>query len=208
VVERPDRVRIWAAQLAANDFPPICAWTGRPAETWRRYRFTTPPAWTYALLILVCLGGLGIIVYAVIVSIVSNRASGFLPLTKTSKRTVDLAVSTPLALLGAWIFLWVAAAVVGIVASDPAMQTVAWVMFWLGTLSLAAGVIGRLVVTPLVGPRATVMEQMPGQYDKLVELKRVHPAFVAAINARHLDRAAQYAAIPPPPSPPLAPASN
>ena len=52
---RPDRVQIWASQLAANDFPPVCAMTGRPAETWRKFRFATPPDWAYALLALVVL---------------------------------------------------------------------------------------------------------------------------------------------------------
>jgi len=208
VVERLDRVRIWSAQLAANDFPPICAWTGRPAETWRKFRFTTAPAWTYVLLILVCIGGLGVIIYAIVVSFVSNRARGFLPLTRTSKRTVDLVTWTPLALLGAWLVLWFAALVVGGAATDPGQQTTAWVLFWIGTLGMVAGLIGRLVVMPLVGPRATVMEQLPGQYDKLVELRRVHPAFVAAVNAMHQSRAAHYAAQSSDSSLPLQPNSN
>lgn|GEM_PF-2904422 len=33
----PSGVAIWASQLAANDFPPVCAMTGRPAETWREF---------------------------------------------------------------------------------------------------------------------------------------------------------------------------
>ncbi|MFI5283666.1 MAG: hypothetical protein ACHQ0J_11145 [Candidatus Dormibacterales bacterium] len=182
--------------------------TGATPETWRKFRFTTAPAWTYVLLILVCLGGLGVIVYAIVASLVSNRATGFLPLTKTSKRTVDLVTWTPLALLGAWLVLWFAALLVGCPATDPGQQTTAWVLFWMGTLCMLAGLIGRLVVMPLVSPRATVMEQLPGQYDKLVELKRVHPAFVAAVNAMHQSRAAQYAAASSAASLPLQPNSN
>ena len=56
MINRPDRIQIWASQLAANDFPPVCAMTGRPAETWRKFRFATPPDWAYALLALVVLG--------------------------------------------------------------------------------------------------------------------------------------------------------
>jgi hypothetical protein len=57
----------------------------------------------------------------------------------------------------------------------------------------------------LVGPRGKVMEQQPGYYDKLVELRKVHPNFVAAVNQVHQARATQYVSmqarpdLPPPP---------
>jgi hypothetical protein len=58
---------------------------------------------------------------------------------------------------------------------------------------------------PLVSPRAKVIVQ-PGYYDKLVEIRNVHPAFVAAVIQAHQARAAQYVAAPlqaaPPPLPP------
>ena len=111
-----DRVQVWASQLAANDFPPVCAVTGAPVETWRKFRFSTPPPWAYAFLGLIALG-------------------------------------------------------------------------------------------PLVSIRAKVTMQ-PGYYDKLVELRNVHPAFVAAVNQMHQARMAQQAAMQPPANIPLPPESK
>lgn len=205
MVTRVDRVQIWASQLAANDFPPICAMTGRPAETWRRFRFATPPAWAYALLVLACLGGIGLIGFAIVMSAIAQRASGYLPLTLSSRRTVNLAFWGPLALLGLAFSLWAAAAIIGLPTSDPTLNTIGAVLFWIGLVVFSCGLVGRLVITPLVGPRAKVREQQPGQYDRLVELRNVHPAFVAAVNQLHQARAAGYAAIPQAPTPPLSP---
>jgi hypothetical protein len=67
-------------------------------------------------------------------------------------------------------------------------------MVILSLVTLFAGIVGLLVVRPLIGPRATVMERQSAQFDRLVELRRVHPVFVAAVNQIHQARAAQYAA--------------
>src|SRR5260221_2481988 len=111
MVNRSDRVQIWASQLAANNFPPICAMTGPPAETWHKFRFSTPPPWAYALLVLVVFGGLGLIVGAIVMSAVAQKARGFLPLTRNSSRLVWLAVWIPAASssgllrFGSWLLL-------------------------------------------------------------------------------------------------------
>jgi hypothetical protein len=360
MVIRPDRVTIWASQLAANDFPPVCAMTGHPAQVWRKFKFSTPPSWTYALLILVCLGGIGIILYAVVTTIVAQRASGFLPLTLSSRRTVTVWTWVPLVLIVLCVPVWIAAGVAAAVApsgpgqgnaglvyttwvadsgatggpepgfkprltglsgldvasasaaldpngngwivnvvftprgadllakltrdsvaacpgdantdsnavcaqrhltmwigltqsdidawgdplyanrisrpfgsggdlvSDPIVLTeidggqtqisfgldqqsaqhlatvvspgattndvasgVAVILFFVGVVSLLAGLIGRLLVAPLVLPRARVMEIQPGQYDRLVELRNVNPAFVAAVHQLQAARMAQ-----------------
>ena len=135
------KVRVWASQLWANDFPPVCAMTGRPAETWKKFKFATPPDWTYALLI-------------------------------------------------AWPICWLVAL---ITAGDPNASgtTGAWV--WLGIFFLLAGMIGRLVVTRFVSPRAKVMELAPGHFDRIVELRNVHPLFVAAVLQRQQAQASQHA---------------
>ncbi len=83
-------LQIWASQLAANDFPPVCAMTGAPVETWRKFRFSTPPPWAYALLVLIVLGLLGLIIAAAVMSAVAVKASGFLPLTRRSSRVIEL----------------------------------------------------------------------------------------------------------------------
>ncbi len=208
MTNRPDRVQIWAAQLAANDFPPICAMTGRPAETWRRFRFATPPPWAYALLALACLGGIGIIGYAIVMAAIAQRAAGYLPLTRAGRRTVNLTFWGPLALLGSALAIWVAAAIIGLPTNDPALNTIGAVLFWIGLLVFMFGLIGRLVITPLVGPRAKVREQLPGQYDKVVELRNVNPAFVAAVRQAHQARSGLYATIPQTSGPPLLPGTN
>ncbi len=186
------KVQVWASQLWANDFPPVCAMTGRSAETWKKFKFATPPDWTYALLILVCLGGLGFIAFTIVVAVVSQRASGFLPLTRSSGRTVTLAFWIPLTLLIAWPVFWALAATLAFSSNDPTASAIAGVSFWLGVLFLVAGLIGRLVVTPLISPRAKVRELAPGQIDRIVELRNVHPLFVAAVLQRQQASASQY----------------
>jgi len=193
IVAPPDRVQVWASQLGANDFPPVCAMSGQPAETWRKFRFATPPTWAYALLVLVCIGGLGIILYAVVITLVSQKAAGFLPLTRSSSRTVALAIWVPAGLLIGWVVLWVLAAAIGLPSSDSTALTIAAIMFWVGLLLLIAGLVGRLLVMRLVCPRGKVMEPQPGQLDKLVELQNVNPAFVAAVHQLHAARLAQTA---------------
>jgi hypothetical protein len=182
------KVQIWASQLWANDFPPICAMTGRPAETWKKFKFATPPDWTYALLVLTCLGGLGFIAFTIVVAAVSERASGFLPLTRSSSRIVTFTFWIPLALLIAWPIAWVVAL---ITAGDPNASAATGGFVWLGIFFLLGGMIGRLVVTRFVAPRAKVMELAPGQFDRIVELRNVHPAFVAAVLQRQQARALQ-----------------
>ncbi|HEY4889680.1 MAG TPA: hypothetical protein VIJ58_14060 [Candidatus Dormibacteraeota bacterium] len=201
-----DRVRVWAAQLAANDFPPTCAMTGAPAETWRKFQFSTAPAWAYLLLLLVC-SGVGVLISLLIMYLVSRRASGYLPLTKASSRRIALASWIPGGLVIGTIAIWVLAAIVGNSSNNATTGAVAAVLVILSLLTLLAGFVGLLVVRPLIGPRGTVMEQQPGQFDRVVELRRVHPAFVAAVNQLHQARAAQYAAMQPAQGVPLPPGS-
>jgi len=194
VITRDDRIQIWGSQLAANDFPPVCAMSGRPAEAWRRFKFATPPQWAYALLVLICLGGIGLIAYAVVISAVSQRASGFLPLTRSSRRTVELAIWVPVGLIIAWAALWGVAAVIAFATTDNSLVTLAGICFWIGLLLMIAGLVGRLVITRLVIPQAKVMEAQPGYFDKLVELRNVHPNFVRALREQQVARLAQSTA--------------
>jgi hypothetical protein len=159
--------------------------TGRPAETWRKFTFSTAPAWSYALLVLVCFGALGLILAAVIVYAVSERATGHLPLTRESSRKVGVSVWTPIGLIVASPVLWI----VAFITSSPD-NSLFPIFFLLGTIALILGLIGRLVITRLVGPRGNVRPAQPGFYDRLVELDNVHPAFVAAANAMYQGRVA------------------
>ena len=195
---RADRVYVWASQLAANDFPPVCAMTGAPAQTWRKFRFASPPPWAYALYVLVLCGGIGLFLGAILIAAVALRAGGFLPLTRASSRQVTLATWVPVGLIvGSFAldFAVVFGAVGQVDAADPNATTVAGIVLLVGLLMLVAGLAGRLVVTPLVCPRGKVTMQ-PGYYDRLVEIRNVHPAFVAAVNQVQHVRMAQSLQVP------------
>jgi Na+-transporting methylmalonyl-CoA/oxaloacetate decarboxylase gamma subunit len=186
VISRPDRVQVWAAQLAANDFPPVCALTGAPAETWRKFRFRSSPPWAYLL-------------GAMVAALVAEKASGFLPLTRSSSRLVGLALWIPVWLMFGAVGLWLLvaiAAVANVDASDPNAGGVGFVFVCLGILLLVSGIIGRLVVYPLISPRARITRP-PGYYDKLVELRNVHPSFVAAVMQRQQAPAQPTVPLPP-----------
>jgi hypothetical protein len=202
-------VQVWASQLAANDFPPVCAMTGRPAETWRKFRFATPPGWAYALLALIVCGIPGIIVAGAIIAAVSQRASGFLPLTRGSSRTQALVFWIPVGLIGAALALMtgiVIAALANVGAGDP-NASVGGLLFLLGIAIAFFGLIARLVITPLMSLRARVALE-PGYPDKLVELRNVHPVFVTAVRQIHESRSAQFPPAQPPGPVPLPPGSN
>ena len=107
---------MWSSQLAANDFPPVCAMTGAPAETWRKFRFSTFPSWAVALLPLICLGLLPLFLG---LYLVSRRASGRLPLTRASSRRVALASWIPAVLiLGSFVLGFAALVVLGATSSS------------------------------------------------------------------------------------------
>jgi hypothetical protein len=197
VIGRPDRVTVWAGQLAANDFPPVCAMTGAPAETWRRFKFATSPAWAYAFSALVAV-------------LVAERASGFLPLTMASSRMVGLARWVPRGLVIGSGVLWIAiaiAAVANVGAAAANAGDVAGLFVFLGVLMLVAGLVGRFVFMPLVCPRGRVT-LLAGYPDKLVELRNVHQAFVSAVTQAHQARAQQYPGMQPQANVPLPPGSN
>ena len=142
----------------------------------------TPPTWAYWLLLLICAGGLGFIAYAIAIAAVAERASGYLPLTRSSSCTVTFAFWIPTALLIAWIAAWALTVGLAWTTTDPNVTTLAWVSFGLGFLFLAAGLAGRLLISPFIRPRGKVMVMAPGQFDRIVELRNVHPNFVSAVN--------------------------
>src|SRR3989442_15867668 len=121
--------------------------TGRPGETWKKFKFATPPDWVYALLVLVCLGGIGILAFAIVTAVVSQRASGYLPLTRSSSRTAALAFWIPVGLLIACPGAWAIGAFFGGSSGDSSGATLTGVGFWRGRLFLAIGLLGGLFMT-------------------------------------------------------------
>ena len=161
--------------------------TGAPAETWRKFRFATAPIWARALSVL------GAVIAA-------ERASGFLPLTKASSRLVGFARWIPRGLMIGSVLLWIAiviGAVASVGATAPNAGDIAGMLVFVGLLLLVGGLVGRFVAMPLICPRGRVTVP-PGYRDKLVELRNVHPAFVATVMQIHLERV-QQANVPLPP---------
>ena len=206
--ERPDRVLVWRSQLVANDFPPVCAMTGATAQTWRKFRFVTAPAWAYALLVLICTG-IGLLPIFIVMRIVSRTASGHLPLTNASAQKLRTVTSIAVALFLLMLVFWAVGIFVPSVAGsdNPTANTIAGLAFFLGLLSGLAGVTVWLLVKPRFGPGGRVMATQPGHNDNIVQLSRLHPAFVAAVQQHQQARAAQHQAAPPsiPPPPPEPP---
>ena len=191
----PDRVQVWASQLAANDFPPICAMTGAPAEAWQKFNFVTAPRWAYASLVLL-ITGIGLLPVFIIMAAVSRRAGGHLPLTLASRKKVTRAKWISIDLFVLAILLWIAAAVIASIWTDSSIaSTIVGFSVLLGLLSVLAGAAGWVIVRPRFGPSGRVLSRPPGYSEYLVELKKVHPAFIAAVNQMYQARAAQYAAI-------------
>ena len=135
---------------------------------------------------------------AIVMAAVSERATGFLPLTRGSGLQVTLATWLPVGLIvGSFALDFAVAfgAAAHVDSSDPNAGAVAGTLLLVGLLLIVAGFVGRLVVMPLVSPRGKVTRP-PGYYDKLVEIRNVHPAFVTAVNQVHQARAAQPAQFP------------
>jgi len=172
-------VTIWQSQLVANDFPPICAMTGQPAETWRKFKFATAPPWAFLLGVIAILA-------------LSRRATGYLPLTRDSAKKLSMFTWIFVGLLPLAVLFWVVAAFVAPPNSDPVRSTITLLLVLLGFASFFIGLIGVVVGRRFYGPTGKVLEQQRGYYEPLIELQRVHPNFVAAVRQRQQERAAQY----------------
>jgi hypothetical protein len=157
--------------------------TGAPAETSRKFRFSTPPAWAFVFIFLICVGGIGFLVTLPLTYLVSRRASGTLPLTHQSLRRLGLPMRVGIPLTVAGVVLLLIAVIP--VIRNPLVGIALVYCFDLGALALAIGVVtvesGLQLGRPLIGPRAKVLKRQPGQTDTLIELQRVHPAFVTAM---------------------------
>lgn len=181
MISQPNNVRVWASQFAAGDFPAVCVITGRPAETRRKFRFVTPPPWAYALLILTCLGGLGIVLFAIVFYAVSNRAAGFLPLTRASAQAAAILVWSPLVLFVAFVLCTgIAIALSG--SSDQSTSELAAIFFVFAVLALLGAIVMRMVAVPLALPRGKVQDPPAGYIDRIVEISNLNPAFVTSVH--------------------------
>ncbi len=182
------KVQVWQSQLIANDFPPVCAMTGAQAEMWRKFTFTNTPAWAFMF------GAIGAAAF-------SSRVSGYLPLTRQASKRITRVRWLFAGLIPLAIVFWVAGGIVVPAGDDNTRAAIAGVLFLLGFTAILVGIIGILIGRNYFGPGARIIERR-GQPEPLVELRRVHPAFVAAVQQHQQARAAQLRAAQPPTPPP------
>jgi membrane-bound ClpP family serine protease len=164
-------VTIWASQMRPGGLPAVCVKTGQPADRWVRRSFSTAPRWTYWLLLAGVLV-LGVIPYLIVRAVVSVKATGQLPFTRTvASRLVAFTVGGLAALLVGIILF-----VVGAAANSGAVAVLGVLLFFLGLVLLVAS--GRM------SPRAVVRKQNEFPNDRVVVLRKVHPKFAEAVSAQ------------------------
>ena len=163
MINAPDRVTVWASEFAAGDFPPICIVTGRPAETWHSFRFADSRL---------------------------RIVSGHLPITKSAEQQIvilDLAVG----LLALSFILNIASLVMSIAYStDVDLSAIAHTFRVIGLVTFSIGITGFVIRRRYIGPLAAILDAPSGYVVRLVELRRVHPAFALATRQRQVARAA------------------
>src|SRR5260370_10822319 len=144
--------------------------TGATAETWRKFNFSSAPAYAFWF------GGL------IVAAVMSRRASGYLPLTHACANKLRLAFWSLLALIPIGAFVaFVGLTVAGASNGEGVGTTIGVMGFVLGLAALLVGLIGLTIVRRALGPTGKIFEPQPGQYQSLIELRNVHPAFVAAV---------------------------
>jgi hypothetical protein len=175
--------------------------TGRPADTWRKFRFMTPSVWTILLLlplVVLDLGG---------PRPKARQASGHLPLAKSAVQRAVLEESV-VAFLPLGIIVGVAGIVIwGTNQNAPDLSAIARTLMTLGFVLLVMFVVGA-VLREQFGLGAKVLAPPAGSEDQIVELRRVHPEFVAAVNQMHHARNRQGAPTQHATGPPTPPGSN
>jgi hypothetical protein len=144
--------------------------TGAPAETWRRFSFSNAPQYSWWV------GGL------LSSATTARRASGYLPLTRGSAQSLRTTTWGIAGLVPLGFVFWIFAAIV-----PPA--PFGFLFLLLGVAAFIVGVVGLLIVRRTYGPLGKLLEPQPGHAESLIELRNVHPAFVAAVQQVQRDRA-------------------
>lgn len=186
------RLRVWASQLAADDFPPVCVYSGEPADAWWKFRPFSTYVWARPFLFLLLLFVVGFVVDGPLAYLLARRASGHLPMQSKYARRLRMLPRVSAAILAAGVVMLVAAlhaplnnvvlGLAGILAF-----TVAPIVILIGLLGVQLGL--QVAWNPMA-PRARVYKRRPGDPDRIVEISNVHPAFVAAAQAMYSSRSA------------------
>jgi hypothetical protein len=172
--------------------------TGAPAETMYKVSFKSVPGWTGASHAL-GLAGLPLLA-PVLEEATMRRARGYLPVTRRSRQRLLFVNWGVFSLIPLTMVVWLAAAILA--GSGDDQSPLFGTLVVTGLITAMAGLIGVVSVLPHVGPGGNVLARQPGQHESLVELRRVHPAFVAAVNQLHANRTAQVGLVDGSASPP------
>ena len=170
----PNKVLVWQSQFVANDFPPVCAMTGAQAETWTRFTFTKTPPWA------IWVGGL------LLRAMLAERVTGYLPLTRASASRLQR-------------MRWILAGVIALgfvlilvsFALANSNGAAFFIVFIGGIAVMLGGLIGLSIARSTVGPAGKLLDVQPGYNQRLIELRNLHPAFVAAVQELQHMRAQQ-----------------
>jgi hypothetical protein len=170
----PVSALIWSTDLKLGHLPAVCVKTGRPADASVKFRFTTLPTWANALYLLL-LTGVGLLIVFIIMRLVSRVESGSLPYARAAANRirlwrwvrVALFIGIPVLLIGAVVSL----------AGDTTVAALVWSAF---LADFIAAIVFPYAVLNRMGPNGYVNDSPYGN-GRWVELRRVHPAFAAAV---------------------------
>jgi len=164
--------------------------TGRAAETWHRFRLVRNSGGAYGLFyVLLILPPVALVALA-LAPLFAEGASGRLPLSRASDRELRF---VKLVCGGVYVLgpaFWIAAILEWTVVGD---ESIGNSLLVTGVLLYVCGAIGWHFIRPLYGPTGKLLPSHREDGDDIVELKRLHPVFVAAVqekwNARMLQPA-------------------
>lgn len=132
--------------------------------------------------------GIGFLVSGLLIFLVAEKVSGYLPLTSASVRRLSVPMRVSITLLLVALGMFISAVILATTGAQLAQlaslvlaSTGLWV-FLFGFLGLQAG-FG--IVKPLYGPTAVVLPRQAAYPGTWIELRNVHPAFVAAVEQQH-----------------------
>ena len=154
--------------------------TGAPAETWRKFTSRKAPPWAFWV------GG-------ILLSIaLSERAIGYLPLTRASAARMLKVRVAFFSLLPLCFVLWGIGVIVASAGpSNSVNSSIFILLFLLGLGALFGGLVAVILGRRALGPEAKLLDLQPGQYEPLVELRNLHPSFVTAVRQLQHSRAIQ-----------------
>jgi hypothetical protein len=130
----------------------------------------------------------------------SDRATGYLPLTRASAKKLWVVRWVFTALIPFAFVLWgIGIFVSALGKTNPVNSAIFEFLFLIGFGALFGGLVGSILGWRAVGPEARLLERRQGDRESLVELRNVHPVFAAATRQIQEARATQVApAVPSP----------